>query len=77
MDKNNKDYEELFLKIKNYVDLKKKLDSENWKKGDILTYIPTQEKVVLMKIHYDDLTPFYTIKMSDNREKQTVLEKLR
>ena len=77
MNLNTSDYKELFLKIREYADLKRKLDSKSWKKGDILTYIPTEEKVELVKIHYDDSTPFYTIKMSDNREKQTVLEKLR
>ena len=39
-------------------------------RGDI------KEKVEIIKIHYDDITPYYTIRMPNNREKQTVLEKL-
>ena len=32
--------------------------------------------VTILKVHYDDIIPYYTIKLSDNTEKQTVLKYL-
>ena len=49
----------------------------NWKVGDILIYKNTNEKVELVKIHLDDIIPYYTVKMPDNREKQTIGNKLK
>ena len=48
----------------------------NWKVGDTLMYKKTNEKVELLKIHFDDVTPYYTVKMPNNREKQTTIDKL-
>ena len=84
VDKNDEEFKDLYLEYKKkYNILKKKLEkrknkniTKDLKVGDILIYKPTNEKVTLLKIHYDDITPYYTIKMPDDREKQTVLDKL-
>ena len=82
IDKNDEKFKELYLEYKKkYYILKKKLEKnknniKDLKIGDILIYKPTNEKVTLLKIHYDDITPYYTIEMPDDREKQTVLDKL-
>ena len=78
MDNNEKDYQVLYTKYKKkYKILLEKLNSsKNWKLGDTFIYKKTNEKVKLIKIHYDDITPYYTIKMPDNREKQTTIGKL-
>lgn len=52
------------------------LIEKNLKIGDKLTYKKTNERVELVKIHYDDIIPYYTIKMPNNREKQTTIDKL-
>ena len=72
-----KDYQKLYHKYKvKYNNLLKEIKSpKHWKVGDKLLYKKTNEIVELVKIHYDDINPYYTIKMPDNREKQTV-EKL-
>ena len=76
LNNDNELYKKKYTLYKNkYLELKNKVSKE-WNIGDILTYLPTKEKVELLKIHYDDVTPYYTIKMSDNREKQTTNEKL-
>ena len=74
----DRNYQELYNKYKKkYKILLEKLNSsKNWKLGDTLIYKKTNEKVELIKIHYDDITPYYTIKMPDNREKQTTIDKL-
>lgn len=74
----DRDYQDLYNKYKKkYKILLEKLNSsKNWKLGDTLIYKKTNEKVELIKIHYDDITPYYTIKMPDNREKQTTIDKL-
>ena len=59
-----------------YKKYKKKNITTDWKIGQKLKYIKTGEIVELVSIHYDDITPYYTIKMPNNREKQTVKEKL-
>ena len=79
MDKiNEKNYQDLYNKYKKkYKILLENLNnSKNWKIGDKLIYKKTNEIVELIKIHYDDITPYYTIKMPDNREKQTTIDKL-
>ena len=57
-------------------DIYKKNITSDWKVGQKLKYIKTGEVVELVSIHYDDITPYYTVKMPNNREKQTVKEKL-
>lgn len=78
MENNEKNYQDLYNKYKKkYKLLLEKLNlSKNWKLEDTLIYKKTNEKVELIKIHYDDITPYYTVKMPDNREKQTTVDKL-
>ena len=47
-----------------------------WKIGDTLIYIKTNEEVELVKIHYDDIVPYYTIRMEGDKEKQTTIDNL-
>ena len=72
----NKKYNK--LKKKYYVLAKKykQLSFEDLKIGQKLKYLPTDEQVTLLKVHYDDTIPYYTIKMPDNREKQTTKDRL-
>ena len=82
-----KELEKTIIKInKKYNKLKKKyiklnhkyneISYKNWKVGEKLKYIPTDENVILLKTHFDDQPPYFTIKMPNNREKQTTLDKL-
>ena len=41
-------------------------------KNDIVIYTKTNEKVVIVDVHYDDILPYYTIQKSDKTEIQTV-----
>ena len=45
-------------------------------KGDAMVYRPTGERVSVVKVHYEDEDPYYTVQMADGREKQTVRSKL-
>jgi cytochrome c biogenesis protein CcdA len=50
-----------------------------WKDGDevLYTHNGKSEKVVIKKVHHDDVLPYYTIYIpSAKQEKQTVLDKL-
>ncbi len=47
----------------------------NYKKGDKLVY-KTQEIVEVLKVHFDNIEPYYTIKMSNGNEKQTICKNL-
>lgn len=40
-------------------------------KGDVVIYTKTGESAIIIAIHYDDVPPYYTIKMKE-REIQTV-----
>ena len=44
--------------------------------GDAMIYMPTGEQVRVVKVHYEDEDPYYTVHMADGREKQTVRSKL-
>jgi len=48
------------------------------KKSEVVIYTMTGEKVTVMKVHSEDdiNDPYYTIQMADEREKQTVRNKL-
>eukprot|EP00658_Telonema_sp_P-2_P027463 TRINITY_DN21205_c0_g1_i1.p1 TRINITY_DN21205_c0_g1~~TRINITY_DN21205_c0_g1_i1.p1 ORF type:complete len:292 (-),score=86.96 TRINITY_DN21205_c0_g1_i1:338-1213(-) len=48
------------------------------KKGQCMVYLPSGEKVEIVKVHLEDDPddPYYTIKMMDGREKQTTRGKL-
>jgi len=35
-----------------------------------------KDYITILKVHYDDIIPYYTIKLNDNTEKQTVLKYL-
>ena len=59
-------------KIKKAIEKSKKY---NFKKGDVCIYSPTKEKVTILEIHHLE-PPYYTILMPDNREKQTIIERL-
>ena len=48
----------------------------DWGVGQVLQYISTGETVLVLKKHFDDITPYYTIRMSDGREKQTIAENM-
>jgi len=47
-----------------------------WNIGDKLIYTTTGEIVEIINIHRDDIEPYYTIRMNDGREKQTISTKL-
>tara|TARA_Y100000389_G_C17470632_1_gene530317 strand:+ start:1150 stop:1389 length:240 start_codon:yes stop_codon:yes gene_type:complete len=41
-------------------------------KGDILLYTKTNEMVEVIDIHHDDIEPYFTIRIKDGSEKQTI-----
>lgn len=45
-------------------------------KGDMAVYVPTGEVVLVSSVHVDDMERYYTVKMPDAREKQTVRKRL-
>merc|ERR1711988_2033875 len=47
------------------------------KTGDIFIYIPTGEKIQIIKVYKDSLPPYYLIRMQNGREKQTIIENLK
>lgn len=55
-------------------------EEEIFKAGTMLLYQKSEETeelpVTLVKVHYDDHPPYYTIRMPDGREKQTIRSKL-
>ena len=66
-------YKEKYLKYKTkYNNLKNK----DLKSGDIVKYKNTNENVTILQVHYDDIEPYYTIKMKDGTEKQTIKNNL-
>ena len=66
-------YKEKYLKYKTkYNNLKNK----DLKSGDIVKYKNTNENVTILQVHYDDIEPYYTIKMKNGTEKQTVKNNL-
>ena len=44
--------------------------------GQKVIYKTTGELVTIVKKHYDDVPPYYTIRMSNGNERQTVEDKL-
>ena len=62
------DYKQKYLYYKNkYINLKK----------NKMIYKKTGEIVEIIQTHYDDITPYYTIKMMNGRELQTVADRLK
>jgi hypothetical protein len=53
-----------------------KESTPDWNVGQTLQYISTGEQVSVLKKHFDDSPPYYTVRMSDGREKQTTAEKM-
>ena len=53
----------------------------NYKKGDNVLYINKNtgktEKAKIIKVHYDDNPPYYTINLADGGERETVIERLK
>lgn len=48
----------------------------NTMEGQKVIYKTTGELVTIVKKHYDDVPPYYTIRMSNGNERQTVEDKL-
>jgi len=46
------------------------------KKNDYAIYLPKNEKVKILDIHYNDIEPYYTISLSGG-ERQTVIKNLK
>eukprot|EP00658_Telonema_sp_P-2_P032495 TRINITY_DN24051_c0_g1_i2.p1 TRINITY_DN24051_c0_g1~~TRINITY_DN24051_c0_g1_i2.p1 ORF type:complete len:481 (-),score=103.83 TRINITY_DN24051_c0_g1_i2:336-1778(-) len=44
--------------------------------GTEAVYKPTGQAVTVLKAHYDEVPPYYTVRMPDGREKQTIADKL-
>ena len=58
--------------IKNKTNTKKNKIIE----GQKVIYKTTGELVTIVKKHFDDIPPYYTIRMSNGNERQTVEDKL-
>ena len=58
--------------IKNKTNTKKNKIME----GQKVIYKTTGELVTIIKKHFDDIPPYYTIRMSNGNERQTVEDKL-
>lgn len=58
--------------IKNKTNTKKNKIME----GQKVIYKTTGELVTIVKKHFDDIPPYYTIRMSNGNERQTVEDKL-
>lgn len=87
MDYNSKTIQELknICKINKYKNYSKKTKKEliefiknkNKKmEGQKVIYKTTGELVTIVKKHFDDIPPYYTIRMSNGNERQTVEDKL-
>ena len=66
------DYNNKYIKYKNkYYTLLKSYLQPNQK-----VLYKNKDYVTILKVHYDDIIPYYTIKLNDNTEKQTILKYL-
>ena len=71
------DYKLKYIKYRNKYFKLKNATTYDLKKNDTVLYIPTGENVKILAVHPDIHTPYYTIQMKNNTEKQTILSKLR
>ena len=56
--------------------IKNKTNTNKTMEGQKVIYKTTGELVTIVKKHYDDVPPYYTIHMSNGNERQTVEDKL-
>ena len=56
--------------------IKNKTNTNKTMEGQKVIYKTTGELVTIVKKHYDDVPPYYTIRMSNGNERQTVEDKL-
>merc|ERR1712086_342893 len=57
-------------------ELRAKREGPDPDKGDMAVYVPTGEVVLVSSVHVDDTERYYTVRMPDGREKQTVRKRL-
>ena len=56
--------------------IKNKKNTNKLIEGQKVIYKTTGELVTIVKKHFDDIPPYYTIRMSNGNERQTVEDKL-
>ena len=56
--------------------IKNKTNTNKTMEGQKVIYKTTGELVTIVKKHYDDVPPYYTIRMLNGNERQTVEDKL-
>tara|TARA_B100001121_G_scaffold257551_1_gene235852 strand:- start:222 stop:554 length:333 start_codon:yes stop_codon:yes gene_type:complete len=56
--------------------IKNKTNTTKLIEGQKVIYKTTGELVTIVKKHFDDIPPYYTIRMSNGNERQTVEDKL-
>ena len=56
--------------------IKNKTNTNKTMEGQKVIYKTTGELVTIVKKHFDDVPPYYTIRMSNGNERQTVEDKL-
>jgi len=67
------DYKKQYIKYKNKYN---SLKNRPLKKEDKVKYKETNDIVSIIQVHNDDSEPYYTIRMKDGTEKQTIRSKL-
>ena len=65
-----------FIKNKTNKTNTNKSNTNKSMEGQKVIYKTTGELVTIVKKHYDDVPPYYTIRMSNGNERQTVEDKL-
>lgn len=65
-----------FIKNKTNKTNTNKTNTNKTMEGQKVIYKTTGELVTIVKKHYDDVPPYYTIRMSNGNERQTVEDKL-